>query len=269
MSDPHVRTLYYDIEHDEHVDYSDAAPFECDRPDFSVRVEAGEAVVSMKSHFASADEAQAAVAPFLRSWEVDMALRYGPGSLRVIYKTVEIIDRDPSPGVVTAYFQPAHFALTGGSVRAIIGFGKWPEPPAGMTCDPIVELMFARYVLYRKRGTLLADAANYCLTCLEMGGKLSRAGREGEQERRSAAAHYRISMAVLRKIGELAESKGGTEARKAHVASDNFTGRERQWLETAMTVLIRRAAEVAYDANACHRIITMADLPELTSQSAQ
>jgi hypothetical protein len=53
------------------------------------------------------------------------------------------------------------------------------------------------------------------------------------------------------------------EARKAKAASDDFTAAERQWLTTLIPILIRRAAEVAFDRSASPPQITMADLPPL------
>lgn len=67
---------------------------------------------------------------------------------------------------------------------------------------------------------------------------------------------------------------GHSRARKSHMyfrrrdtadaRAEDFTSQERQWLEEVMPVLIRRAAEVAYDPNRTLPEITMANLPTLS-----
>lgn len=119
--------------------------------------------------------------------------------------------------------------------------------------NSVVDLMFNRYVLYRDGGTTLGDAANYCLTEFER----AAGGRD------AAAKKFSIDKKVLGKLGNLTANKGGAEARKAVGSATDFTSAERQWLEEAMTLIIRRASEVAFDPNAKHRPITLADLPRL------
>lgn len=149
--------------------------------------------------------------------------------------------------------EPASFKVSFGKPGLTVGLAAFPPPPSGIARDPIVDMMLGRYVLYRDGGTILADAANFCLTALGVG-----AG-----SRKAAPNHYGIDKKVLSKLGELASTKGGAHARKAAAATADFAPRERQWLEHAMTLIIRRAAEVAFDPHAARRPITMADLPQL------
>ena len=81
MNDPHVKALHYTVKHGPHVDYSKAPPFEREESDFKIRIEGLHAEITMKSHFASLEEARAAIEPFLRAWSLDMALTYGPRAL--------------------------------------------------------------------------------------------------------------------------------------------------------------------------------------------
>jgi hypothetical protein len=76
--------------------------------------------------------------------------------------------------------------------------------------------MFDRFCRYRAGTTTLADAANFCLTVLE----LTAYGRL------AAARHYNIAKTVLNKLADLAATKGGYEARKARGAQAEFTGAE-------------------------------------------
>ena len=113
--------------------------------------------------------------------------------------------------------------------------------------------MFDRFCRYHAGRTTLPDAANFCLTALE----LNAGGRK------AAAGRYSVDMPILGKLGDLAANKGGAEARKADGAGAEFTPAEQQWLEETIKHLIRRAAEVAGGPSAPLRQMTMACLPPL------
>jgi hypothetical protein len=118
--------------------------------------------------------------------------------------------------------------------------------------------MFDRYRRYREGKTTITDAGNYILTALEAYAGIARAPK-----RTGAAALFHVDKAVLSKLGELVGTKGGSEARKyagSHVA---FSKQERDWLDAAIPLMIRRAAERTFDATSVLPKITMADLPKL------
>jgi hypothetical protein len=220
-----------------------------------VRIEDGRAEVTMRSHHATVEAARAEVEPFLRAWELTAALEFGPGEFELAYDRAKIIDRRPAAAQVAIQVADAAlFAVTTTSAIAHIGRSKYPDPPpAGIRRDANVDLMFDRFRRYRAGTTTLADAANFCLTVLQ----LTARGRP------AVARCYGIREKVLRKLGDLAANKGGNEARKANGAKAEFTPVERQWLEEAIKHLIWRAAEVAGNPPAPLRQITMADLPPL------
>jgi hypothetical protein len=83
------------------------------------------------------------------------------------------------------------------------------------------------------------------------------------RRRKGAASRYAVDRLILKKIGELAATKGGDSARKAQGANIPYTAAERHWLEVTMQRLILRAAEVAGDPSQNFAQITMADLPSL------
>jgi len=74
MNDPHVDMLHYSIRHSEGVDYTAASPQEGRHTSFTVRIESGQATVSMVDHCATAEDARVIVEPFLRAWELSSAL---------------------------------------------------------------------------------------------------------------------------------------------------------------------------------------------------
>ena len=199
-------------------------------------------------------EARETVEPFLRARSLDMALRYGPRSLEFEFERGEVIDRKPTPGARTLVAETGHFTCRFGKPGGTVGLLAFPPPPAGMIFDPAASLMFDRYQLYREGGTTLADAANFCLTVLE----------KDAGTRAAAAQKLSVAKNVLSQVAKLTATKGGAMARKADGSKVDFTGHERQWLEEVMTVVIRRAAEVAFDPAATRPQITMKDLPSLT-----
>jgi hypothetical protein len=258
MNDPHVEALCYSVKHGEHVDFTKAMPFDHEDKDFSIQIADGRAQITMKTHFPSLADARAAVEPFLRTWELDMGLRHGPGALEFEYESGQVVDRNPTLGDHTLVAEPGNYKITPSAAKVTISFSTFPTPPGGMARDPVVDLMFARYVLYRDGGTILGDAAYYCLTCLE----------KDAGNREAAARKFSIERTVLRKLGELSGTKGGDKARKAAGAATDFTSAEATWLEKAMTVIIRRASEVAFDPHAARPQIAMADLPPLSGPPA-
>jgi hypothetical protein len=253
MNDPHVEALHYSVKHGEHVDYTQAVPFDHEEKDFNIQISDERAQITMKSHFPSLPDARAVVEPFLRAWELDMGLRYSPRALEFDYERGQVIDRKPTPGVHALVAEPINLKVSFSTPKMTVGFTTFPAPPGGMARDPVVDLMFARYVLYRDGGTILGDAANYCLTSLE----------NSARGRPAAARKFSIAKTVLDKLAVLSATKGGAKARKAEGATTDFTSAEVQWLEQAMTLIIRRASEVAFDPHAARPLITMADLPPL------
>jgi len=251
MSDPHVDALYYFVKHFDTVDYAGAEALEYETPGFTVRIAEGRADVAMTSHHATADRARKEVEPLLRALELTTALEFGPGQFEFVYDTAKIVDRASTPetfGVVAT----SSFAIE--IADAHIRRSKYPDPPPpSIAVDEVVAQMFECFRQYRASRRRLPDAANFCLTALEKSG----GGRSG------AATRFAVAKTVLNKAGQLADEKGGNEARKAKGAGAEFTAAERQWLEEAMKRLILRAAEIAGNPSASLPQITMADLPPL------
>ena len=255
MNDPHIEALHYSVRHADYVDYDNAGPLSHDTPGFTVRIENGRAEITMKSHYATVEAARSEVEPFLRGWELMAALRSRPGEFEFAYDRPTIVDRNPLAGADT---DPVRLTidhpLLGETSKPHAANSKYPDPPAvAFGRDAAVDLMFDRFRRYRAGNSTLPDAANFCLTTLE----LSSGGRK------AAAARYGVAMPILNKLGELAANKGGNEARKASGAEAAFSAAERQWLEEAMNRVIYRAAEIAGGPSANLPQITMADLPSL------
>ena len=254
MNDPHVDALIYRIQHGDHVDYKNAGTRTASYVNFDVEISSKSARITMKSHYATWEEARLAVEPTLRAWELDQALEYGPRTIEFIYERSEIVDRAPVPGHYSLMAEPLHFKVESGTPKLTVNFGAFPVPAQNLARNEIVDHMFERYCLYKQGGTLLADAVNFCLTSLATpcGGA------------KKIPEHYRVHEKVVSKIGDLAANKGGREARKGKGVVAAYSDVERQWLEAAMIVLIRRAAEVAFNPQCVPCVISMKDLPRLS-----
>lgn len=133
-----------------------------------------------------------------------------------------------------------------------IGRRYYPEPPteqAAMNAD--IEVMAYRYWLYRQDRDTLAAMAYFCLTVLENStGHLTN-------KRKHTAQQYYVHPKVLNRLGNLTNSKGGRNARKGRGVEQDFAPSEQMWIELAIQLLIRRAAEVAHGPNRKLPIITI------------
>lgn len=162
MRDPHVVALYYRLETDPSLIFKNPQPLDQDVDEFTLRLADGVLTCTMKEHYASAEEAKAVVAPFLRAWELDFALVQGQRELRFIYQKDEIIDRDPPPPGMPQVIQvsAAIAAEAAMQVSAYISRREYPAPPTRFTASPDVETLWHRYEGYKQgHEPLLADVS--------------------------------------------------------------------------------------------------------------
>src|SRR5436189_6466694 len=112
MNDPHVEALHYSVKHGEHVDYTQAVPFDHEEKAFNIQISDERAQITMKSHFPSLADARAVVEPFLRAWELDVGLRSGPRALEFDYERGQVIDRKPTPGAHALVAEPMNLKVS-------------------------------------------------------------------------------------------------------------------------------------------------------------
>jgi hypothetical protein len=261
MNEPHVESLFYRIEHSEGVDYAKSPPLELPEPKLTIYIENKSARIDMRGHYAAVQDARDVVEPFLRLGELTAALNRNPGEWQFVYDRANVIDRNPTPGV-GILAGSGEIIISGRDVKLRHGRASFPPPPVGMARDTAVDFMFYRYCMWREGRTTLTDAANCCLTMLEFSAGTRQT--TSQPYRKAASQDYAIEYGVLDTLARLAATKGGKEeARKASAAHADFTPAEQQWITKLIAILMRRAAEVAFDRTASHPQITMADLPAL------
>jgi hypothetical protein len=261
MRDPHVAALRYRLVPAETVSFDQPPLVERDTEAFRLRLLDGIATFEMVEHHASEESARRRVEPYLRAWELDVALRFGRSEIGFQFEGADVIDRSPPPpGTGQVIYPKAVAAVIGvmGSVAVHLTRGQYPAPPEGFVASPDVETMWHRYERHLEGRELLASMAYFCLTLLE--------GSAGSRDR--AAKQYGISGKVLDTLGRLTTEIGDEQtARKASRLRERrpYTGAEKTWLEATVKALIRRAGEWAYAAEAQRPTLTMEDLPKLPS----
>ena len=255
MNDPRVVSLHKKIEHASWIDYFRAGPFKFGEQEFDVRVADELVRFSMNDHFATEQEARDTVEEFIRGWELDAALARGHGAFKLQFDKSEMVDRNPTPGVIQAQANPARFTFSTSPTQGTGSPRDYPRQPSiRLTPSPGVESMFLRYAAYRGGREPLAPMAYFCLEVL----LASTGKRRGRLV--AAARRYRISQRVLNRLADLTSSKGGAGARKAEGAHQELTAQEKRFVEAAVTTIIRRAAEVAHDPDAELPEISMSEL---------
>lgn len=252
MNDPHVEALHYTLVPGENVSFADdALPVEREASGFSVRLAGHKLTATMRHHFASEDEARAAVETYLRAWAAERALTAGRVEFEFQFERSDVIDRDPQTGIVdvglimsgTSVFEPTLHVIR----------GRYPDPPDDFALDPDTDTLFTRWRGYIEGREPLESMAYACLTILEIHG-----GRPG------AAKRFGIAQPVLRKLARLSSETGDrTTARKITASLRPRTADEEAWLQVAVKVIVRRAGEVAAEPGRPLTQITMADLPPL------
>ena len=259
MNDPHVVALIYRVEHGDSIDYSKAKPLVVDEPGFRLSVADRRARFEFKEHYATAEQARAAIADYIRVWEFDATLKRGnPDSFGLRFEKPEIIDRNPTPGAVRLSSSFVGVAVTG-SAKLTVSTPNYPSPPSDVAIDPDAETMHGRYMGYRQKREPLPGMAYFCLTVLEAG-----AG-----SRKAAANKYGIDFSVLAKIGDLTANRGGAQARKAGGVATDLSGQEQRFLNQAVKAIVRRVAERAHAPTGALPTISLSDLPSLADPADQ
>ena len=264
MNEPHVKAIHYFIEHDDSVDYRNAVPLAYEDELFCVRADEGKVVLEPKDHYETEEEAKGAAEGFVRRWEFEAALRGGTRSFKLALAWVDIIDRNPSgvgPAPVNFDFRVSK--AQGRVTKMLAEYPALPSVQALEPDDPNASIMLSRLDLYRQGREPLAGMAYLCLTVLLDSAAVTAGGKGSKQER--AAKHYQIEAKVLGRVGDLSSNKGGPSARKADGRGNGFAPEEIRFLEAAVTAFVRRAAEKAADPYGNLPVITMADLPKLST----
>ncbi len=242
MNDPHVEALIYVVEHDKSSDYSLASAIEIEHLPFRLKLEDGEARFEMKEHYPTRQQAERAIQPFIDQWELRASLESGPGTFALKLKRHEIIDRKPTPGVISVSASPIslHFTVSSPTVTVT---RQYPHPPPERrmnTNNPDVQTMLHRYMGYRQGREPLPSMAYFCYEVFA-----KRLGNDSKH----ASRRHKLSHKLVKRVSNLASNKGGDQARHQSGICHPLTQSEVQFLQKAVAAMIVRAAMVAADPN--------------------
>lgn len=257
MHDPHVQVMHYSVGSGEGISYREPEPVSFVNHLGAFNLVEGKLSIDPVEHFPDEEDARWAIEPFLRAWEMDADLSSNLGMIRFTFDRVELIDRDPPPPGSPQVIQLkgiASLSFVGQPVSLHLTCRKYPQPPHAFRVTPEVQHAYRRWLGYRSGKEPLQSMAYFVLTLLE-----STAG-----DRRNAAQSFNIELDILRTIGRLSSTKGDPEtARKASAGTQyqELTGAERQWLEKAISLVIRRIGEHA--SGAPLPAICLTDLPSM------
>ena len=254
MRDPHVQVMHYAAGSGEGISYLDPEPISFSNHLGTFELGDSKLRITPVEHFSEEEEARRAVEPFLRAWEMEADLNSNVGMIRFTFERAELVDRDPpppgSPQVIK--IKEAITVSVDLSASLQMTHRKYPQPPNTFRATPEVQHAYRRWIGFRSGKEPLQAMAYFVLTLLE-----SAAGG-----RKNAARSFNIELDVLRVIGELSSTKGDpSTARKAGPGTQfqELTGAEKQWLEKAIPLVIRRLGEHASGAPLAP--IALTDLP--------
>ena len=241
MNDPHVVALTYVLEHDNSVSYEHAQTITIQQPEFLVTLEQGRARFELKNHYATVQEAQNVITPFIEHWQFRASVESGPRTFYLRFQSPEIIDRQPTPGIVSLSAQAITANLT--MTAALTVSRQYPNPPFGESMDinhPDVRTMLDRYLGYRDGIEPLPSMAYFCAEVFT---------KRISADIQDAATKHKISRSLIDRVNNLASNKGGDQARHAHAIADPLTDADKQILVLGIQAMIIRAARVLADPN--------------------
>jgi hypothetical protein len=246
MSKPQVSSLTYRVATTDFFEFENPADLTFDTQDFKGRISAGVLTLNPKLHFTTEEEARALADPFVRAWEIHAALRQGRPPFHFEFQGSLIIDRSSGHGSSLSDLKITVAQLADFQLKILDT--RYPDPPIGFTVTPEVEVLFKRLSQYWSNKELLLSMAYSCLSFL---------GRVGG--RNSAAKRYAIQIDVLRKLGNLATTRGDEgNARKIGTQITPLSPEEVTWIEETIKAVIRHLA-----TRRAGVILTLADLPPL------
>jgi hypothetical protein len=253
MNDKQVMELYYRLESIKSVDFKSPPPIQDETTAFYYFLDNGKLTIKLKQYCSSVEEAQNIVDNFLRSWEIDDAVRNLGCRFKFKLYDAKIIDPN-NPNVFIIYSQGINYKA-GGSGEIKFIYPCYPNPPNLFNISQDVITLWQRYEEYINNREPLQPMAYACLTFI-----IYLAGNKKNAEKK-----FRIDIGVLKKLGELtAETRGDKKTVrkfKSGVSPRPLSPIEIEWIKAALMAIIRRVGEI--NTAPSLPIITMHDLPKL------
>lgn len=254
MNDPLVVAVVYDLTFEDDVKFTPPSKgVSFPGSDFNIEIEGTKVRLLPINHFSDRQSARAAADRLARSWEVLIGLEVGTTGVRLVHEKTEIVDRNPTPGVIELHSEIEISMGALGAVSLTRGWNRYPtapDPTFDLTLD--AEVIWQRYRMYKEGREPLLSMGYAILTTVK-----TVAG--GEEK---ALKSHNIDSKVFSKIGDLTANRGDKlSARKFLSKNTPLKPEERAWLEKAIEKLIIQVGR-SKSGPPVQRL-TMNDLPPL------
>ena len=240
MNDPHVEKLYYRFISENPGDsFEKAQPLTITLGSFSVEIHDGQLVATPKDHYPGEESAKVEFEPILHSWESSAFL--SPIKLRIRFKFdhADVIDRNPTPGLVSLHVHGVETIFTLGTPTLTVVHNLYPSPDTGFVASSLTDELIYRLQQYKDGRQTLPHVAYYILD------KLEQEFGEGKKGKRTEAAKVlNVNYAVLDKFGNYSNKPDVRIGRHASRHDIPLTREELVWLEEVAFRLVRRVGEI-------------------------
>jgi hypothetical protein len=217
-------------------DFVDTEPLTFENSIGRFRLDGGTMVLELSSNEREGKDVLEAIECFLRSWEMEAALRHG-------HKVITFESDSEDLGRAAQEEREAD-----GEDRLVISWTRYPDAPVIRVTNEMIEA-WERYT-HARIGIRepLQSAAYYCLTVIER----SAGGR------REAARQYRIDVRVLGRLGKLTTMRGSDMPRKYTPGSREMSSADRRWIDRAIRLCFLQLGSV--NAGATPDRLTLEDV---------
>lgn len=254
MNDPHVERLLYKFKSENENDqFDEAEALKTIISDWEVELVDGELTAKPNIHFPNAESARIEFDDILNSWESAALLDPGRYRISFQYKHAEIIDRQPTPGVVTLSPATLYITATTGNINLIHNIKNYPAPKRNFVSSPLTDELIGKIKKYLDGRNTLAGMGYWFFTILK---------REyGNRENVSRVLNFNEK--VLSTLGRITESSDPDHGRKAiGKGPEKYSENEKKWIEEALFMIVNRIGEINAGVKETKRIF-MSDLPPL------
>lgn len=237
MRKPRVQTLKYELVTGTYHSFNNPSPITWETDEFEARLENGFLVCELKGDYSTIGAAQLAVDPYVKAWEIDVALSWGRGEFRFKFVDGEVIDLNPTPPEGNLVTVTSDLTLLWNvHAKTKVNHAAYPNPPQHFTVTPDVATLWQRFEGYADGREPLLSMAFFCLSMVEY----MASGRS------AACRKFNIEPKVLGELGRLTTTMGdGGTARKLNKGSTRLplSKKEKLWVESAVKMLIRQVGE--------------------------
>lgn len=137
MNESHVNSLTYKLITESGIEYSKEAFIELHTEEFYMSMKDGLLNFEMKKHYSKVQDARNPIEVFLKTWEIDVALKHGLGELDFLFLSADVVYRDKNNmSSITLSAKGELFA------KMTLVRGAYPTIPADFKATPDVELLW-------------------------------------------------------------------------------------------------------------------------------